>query len=174
MRAPGARVRQPVGIGPAGGGGPGDAARPNRGRGGAGQCGGAGPSDGCGERGRTVRGAVSGEDGAGTVLILGIIGVLLMAAVGVTGLVQAQAAAGRARTAADLAALGGATVLTSVVAPGEPCEVAGRVAQANGAEVTACSVAGEDVTVEVSVGARVLGAARSATSAARAGPVDEP
>lgn len=168
MRAPGARVRQPVGIGPAGGGGPGDAARPNRGRGGA------GPSDGCGERGRTVRGAVSGEDGAGTVLILGIIGVLLMAAVGVTGLVQAQAAAGRARTAADLAALGGATVLTSVVAPDEPCEVAGRVAQANGAEVTACSVAGEDVTVEVSVGARVLGAARSATSAARAGPVDEP
>ena len=73
-----------------------------------------------------------------------------------------------------LAALGGATVLTSVVAPDEPCEVAGRVAQANGAEVTACSVAGEDVTVEVSVGARVLGAARSATSAARAGPVDEP
>ncbi|EGQ75257.1 Rv3654c family TadE-like protein [Actinomyces sp. oral taxon 448] len=121
-----------------------------------------------------MRGAVSGEDGAGTVLILGIIGVLLMAAVGVTGLVQAQAAAGRARTAADLAALGGATVLTSVVAPDEPCEVAGRVAQANGAEVTACSVAGEDVTVEVSVGARVLGAARSATSAARAGPVDEP
>ena len=124
--------------------------------------------------GRAARAAASDECGAGTVLVVGVIAVLLAAALGVSGLIQAQVAAGRARTAADLAALGGATVLTSVVAPDEPCEVAGRVAQANGAEVTACSVAGEDVTVEVSVGARVLGAARSATSAARAGPVDEP
>ena len=100
--------------------------------------------------------------------------VLLAAALGVSGLIQAQVAAGRARTAADLAALGGATALSSVLAPGDPCEVAGRVARANGAEVTACTVTGEDVTVEVSVGARVLGVARTAASAARAGPVDEP
>ena len=122
--------------------------------------------------GRAVRVVAVGERGAGTVLIVGVIGVLLAAALGVSGLIQAQAAAGRARSAADLAALGGATALSSVLAPGDPCEVAGRVARANGAEVTTCTVAGEDVTVEVSVGARVLGVARTTTSAARAGPVD--
>ena len=124
--------------------------------------------------GRAVRVAAAGERGAGTVLVVGVIAVLLAAALGVSGLIQAQAAAGRARTAADLAALGGATALSSVLAPGDPCEVAGRVARANGAEVTACTVTGEDVTVEVSVGARVLGVARTAASAARAGPADEP
>ena len=122
--------------------------------------------------GRAVRVVAVGERGAGTVLIVGVIGVLLAAALGVSGLIQAQAAAGRARSAADLAALGGATALSSVLAPGDPCEVAGRVARANGAEVTTCTVTGEDVTVEVSVGARVLGVARTAASAARAGPVD--
>ena len=98
--------------------------------------------------GRAVRVVAVGERGAGTVLIVGVIGVLLAAA------------------------LGGATALSSVLAPGDPCEVAGRVARANGAEVTACTVAGEDVVVEVSVGIRVLGVARTAASAARAGPVD--
>lgn len=122
--------------------------------------------------GRAVRVVAVGERGAGTVLIVGVIGVLLAAALGVSGLIQAQAAAGRARSAADLAALGGATALSSVLAPGDPCEVAGRVARANGAEVTACTAAGEDVVVEVSVGIRVLGVARTAASAARAGPVD--
>ena len=114
------------------------------------------------------------ERGSGTVLVLGIIAVLLAMAVCAGGLIQAQAAAGKARSTADLAALGGATALSSVLAPADPCEVAERVARANGAEVTACTVTGEDVTVEVSVGARVLGVARTAASAARAGPVDEP
>ena len=124
--------------------------------------------------GRAARAAASDECGAGTVLVVGVIAVLLAAALGVSGLIQAQVAAGRARTAADLAALGGATALSSVLAPADPCEVAERVARANGAEVTACTVTGEDVTVEVSVGARVLGVARTAASAARAGPADEP
>lgn len=122
--------------------------------------------------GRAVRVAAAGERGSGTVLVVGVIAVLLAAALGVSGLIQAQAAAGRARTAADLAALGGATALSSVLAPGDPCEVAGRVARANGAEVKACTVVEEDVVVEVFVGVRVLGVARTTTSAARAGPVD--
>ena len=122
--------------------------------------------------GRTARAAASDECGAGTVLVVGVIAVLLAAALGVSGLIQAQVAAGRARTAADLAALGGATALSSVLAPGDPCEVAGRVARANGAEVKACTVVEEDVVVEVFVGVRVLGVARTTTSAARAGPVD--
>ena len=122
--------------------------------------------------GRAARAAASDECGAGTVLVVGVIAVLLAAALGVSGLIQAQVAAGRARTAADLAALGGATALSSVLAPGDPCEVAGRVARANGAEVRACTVVEEDVVMEVSVGVRVLGVARTTTSAARAGPVD--
>ena len=114
------------------------------------------------------------ERGSGTVLVLGIIAVLLAMAVCAGGLIQAQAAAGKARSAADLAALGGATALSSVVAPSEPCETAGRVARANGAEVTVCTVVGEDVVVEGSVRTRVLGVVREAVSAARAGPADAP
>ena len=114
------------------------------------------------------------ERGSGTVLVLGIIAVLLAMAVCAGGLIQAQAAAGKARSTADLAALGGATALSSIVAPGDPCEAASRVARANGAEVTTCSVTGEDVVVEVSVEARVLGVSRPAVSSARAGPVDDP
>ena len=123
------------------------------------------------------------ERGSGTVLVLGIIAVLLAMAVCAGGLIQAQAAAGRsraaadlgkARSAADLAALGGATALSSVVAPSEPCETAGRVARANGAEVTVCTVVGEDVVVEAAVRVQVLGVDRTATAAARAGPVDAP
>ena len=114
------------------------------------------------------------ERGSGTVLVLGIIAVLLAMAVCAGGLIQAQAAAGKARSAADLAALGGATALSSVVAPSEPCETAGRVARANGAEATECTVDGEDVVVEVSVRTRVLGVVREDVSAARAGPADAP
>ena len=126
-------------------------------------------------RGRgAASGALSDERGAGTVLVVGVIAVLRAAARGVSGLIQAQAAAGKARSAADLAALGGATALSSVVAPSEPCETAGRVARANGAEVTVCTVVGEDVVVEVSVRTRVLGVVREAVSAARAGPADAP
>ena len=40
--------------------------------------------------------------------------------------------------------------------------------------MTTCSVTGEDVVVEVSVEARVLGVSRPAVSSARAGPVDDP
>jgi len=72
------------------------------------------------------------EHGSGTVYSLGVIAVLLAAAVGIAGLIQAQSATGRARAAADLAAISGATVLSSVVAPGDPCAMAQRVATANG------------------------------------------
>ena len=114
------------------------------------------------------------ERGSGTVYALGVIAVLLAAALGITGLIQAQSATGRARAAADLAAVSGATVLSSVIAPGDPCAMAQRVAAANGASVSACSVAGEDVTVSVVVPTTILGRPRQATAQARAGPVDAP
>ncbi|WP_250649264.1 MULTISPECIES: Rv3654c family TadE-like protein [unclassified Actinomyces] len=112
------------------------------------------------------------EDGSGTVTALAVIAVLLVLAVATTGLIQAQAAAGRARLAADLAALGGATAQSSLVSPGEACAVAQRVAEANGAVLTGCTVLGEDVTVRVAVSASVLGVGRTAAAAARAGPVE--
>ena len=112
------------------------------------------------------------ERGSGTVYALGVIAVLLVAALGITGLIQAQSATGRARAAADLAAVSGATVLSSVIAPGDPCAMAGRVAAANGASVSSCSVTGEDVTVSVVVPTTILGRPRQATAQARAGPVD--
>ena len=114
------------------------------------------------------------ERGSGTVYALGVIAVLLAAVVGIAGLIQAQSAAGRARAAADLAAISGATVLSSVIAPGDPCAMAQRVAAANGASVSACSVAGEDVTVSVVVPTTILGLPRQASARARAGPVDAP
>lgn len=117
---------------------------------------------------------LAGERGSGTVLVLGVIGVLLALAVGVAALIRAQAAAGRARLAADLAALGGATALNSITAPADPCAVAGGVARANGAALSSCAVTGEDVVVEAVVRVQVLGVDRTATAAARAGPVDAP
>ncbi|WP_281241804.1 Rv3654c family TadE-like protein [Actinomyces ruminicola] len=123
--------------------------------------------------GTAAPGLTSGaERGSGTVMVLGIIAVVLCLGLGATGLIQAQAAGGRARSAADLAALAGATALTSVFAPADPCATAQRVARANGAELGACTINGEDVTVTVVVPTRILGIPRRAEAAARAGPVN--
>ena len=45
--------------------------------------------------GRAMRVAAAGKRGADTVLVVGVIAVLLAAALGVSGFIQAQAAAGR-------------------------------------------------------------------------------
>lgn len=119
-------------------------------------------------------GALAGERGSGTVMALGIIAAMLTLGLVAIGLIQAQGASGRARMAADMAALAGATALTSIAAPGDPCATAQRVAQVNGARMGSCRVEGEDVTVEVAVAVRILGVARQATALARAGPVDAP
>ncbi|MDO4900552.1 Rv3654c family TadE-like protein [Actinomyces sp.] len=131
------------------------------------------PDLGAGAGGAVHEGPPPGtERGSGTVMVLGIIAVVLSLALGATGLIQAQAAAGRARSAADLAALAGATALTSVFAPADPCATAQQVARANGAELADCTVDGEDVTVTVAVPTRILGIPRRAGAAARAGPVN--
>ena len=108
------------------------------------------------------------ERGAATVLALAFLGVLLLigAALGVVaGLVVAHRTA---QGAADLAALAGA----GAVADGlDPCPAAGRVAAANGARLDACTVAGREVTVTVTVaGPRWLGQTEDLTARARAGP----
>ncbi|EEH66473.1 hypothetical protein HMPREF0058_0685 [Actinomyces urogenitalis DSM 15434] len=70
--------------------------------------------------------------------------------------------------------MGGATALSSVLAPADPCAVAHQVAGANRAQVVSCLIEGEDVVVQVSVSTSVLGVPRSARGAARAGPARSP
>lgn len=114
------------------------------------------------------------ERGSGTVLALAVVAVLLSLGLLAVGLVQAQSATAHAQAGADLAALAGATALSSVLAPADPCVVAGQVATANQVELTGCSITGEDVTVRTEAQARVLGVPRVAVGSARAGPADTP
>lgn len=82
----------------------------------------------------------------------------------------AQMARHRANAAADLAALAAAQVLLDGTA--DPCAEAQQKVNANGAELTSCTVDGENVTVTVSVAVNLgrwgLGHAKAA---ARAGPI---
>jgi secretion/DNA translocation related TadE-like protein len=74
----------------------------------------------------------------------------------------------RAQTAADLAALAGALAVTR---GGDGCGAAAQVAGANGANLSACRLAGLDVRVTVVVtGPRWLGAHADLAAEARAGP----
>ncbi len=115
-----------------------------------------------------------GERGSGSVLVLGVVAVLLVVGVAATALVQAQGAMSRARTGADMAALAGATALSSLTRPADPCQRASQVAAANGTQLQECTVSGQDVTVSVTARARVMGVPRAARAAARAGPADTP
>jgi secretion/DNA translocation related TadE-like protein len=95
-------------------------------------------------------------------------GVLLLVGAAL-GVVQAMVVAHRrAQSAADLAALAGA----SAVAHGrEPCAAAGTVAGLNGGRLVGCEVSAGDVRVEVVVaGPRWLGQQGDLTAEARAGP----
>ena len=96
-----------------------------------------------------------------------MIGVLLLVtgALGVVGAMVVDHR--RAQAAADLAALAGA----SATARGEhECAAAGEVAERNGAHLQECSVAGQAVTVVVTVrGPRWLGQQHDLEATARAG-----
>ena len=106
------------------------------------------------------------DDGAGTVLVIAMAGLLMFVLVGlaaVSGLVTAQR---RAQAAADLAALAGASVGT-----GAECAEAARIAEANGAALIQCSVISREVRVEVKVpGPRWPGRRVQVSAEARAGP----
>jgi len=113
----------------------------------------------------------SAERGSGTVLVLAAIGVLLVLATAGLQLGAAATAAHRARTAADLSALAGATALQE--GGDVPCALVAEVAGRNGADVIACSLGvGESVTVRVSieVTTRWPGVPHRAVASARAGP----
>lgn len=109
------------------------------------------------------------ERGAGTLLGLGLLGVLALALVAVAALGQVTAARGGARTAADLAALVAAEELHALRPPssGGPCAAALRVVELNGSSLVACRIEGGTVLVEARRGTR---AGYRASALARAGP----
>lgn len=113
------------------------------------------------------------ERGSGTVLVTGVVGVLLVLTAAAIQLGAAAGAAHRARTAADLAALAGASALQQ--GTGDPCSRASELVTRNGARLLSCTLgAAESVWVRVSTDVPALwpGVPRVATATARAGPAD--
>jgi secretion/DNA translocation related TadE-like protein len=111
---------------------------------------------------------VRDDRGAATLLVVAFLGLLLFvgAALGAVGALVGSHRS--AQSAADLAALAGASAL----ARGEdPCAAAASIARANGASVVACAPDGLEVRVGVEVtGPRWLGQAADLEAEARAGP----
>nr|WP_034620495.1 Rv3654c family TadE-like protein [Cellulomonas sp. URHE0023] len=108
----------------------------------------------------------SGDDGSGTVLLLGLVCVVMFMAAFLGVLASAQSARGRAQAAADLAAIAGASQLLPV-AGGDPCEIAAQTATRNGGRLSVCQDEGAAVVrVRVVVPTRV----GVASAEARAGP----
>jgi secretion/DNA translocation related TadE-like protein len=85
------------------------------------------------------------------------------------GVVAAMITAHRsAQSAADLSAIAGASAVGD---GGDACDVAARIAAANGAGLDSCAVSGREVTVTVAVsGPRWLGQSGDLLAEARAGP----
>ncbi|WP_104116372.1 Rv3654c family TadE-like protein [Arthrobacter sp. B1805] len=110
------------------------------------------------------------DQGAGTLLMaaLALLTLLLIAAAVL--LLQAASAASKAATAADLAALAAADVARGLSA-GDPCSVAGSVAQRQGAALRDCSIGATGAgTAQIRVSVPVEGLLPDAVGAARAGP----
>ncbi len=108
-----------------------------------------------------------------TVLAAAVVGVVITVAVAALWLVSATLATHRARSAADLAALAGAVAAQGSASATAPCRSAREVAAANGATVLACSVRADlvvSVRVSVPLGVAIPGVPGRADAAARAGP----
>ena len=111
------------------------------------------------------------EHGSGTIVGIGLIlalGVLLSAALALGNVLICKSVA---RTAADHAALAGATAYYQ--SGGDACTKARQVADRNHARLKACQRDGDDVTVRAVVSTRVP-LVREVTAASRAGPKDCP
>lgn len=108
------------------------------------------------------------EDGAGTVLSLALMGVLVTTTVATAGVVAVVGAHRSAQAAADLGALAGATSLQQ---GGDPCRAAQQVAERNGATLARCEVRAWDVVVETTVSSlRLPGGPLELRARGRAGP----
>lgn len=107
------------------------------------------------------------QRGAGSILVLLAIMVLMTALLAATVLVSGHLARRQAGAAADLAALGAAEYLQAqptgyrLVTPGgqqmpDPCAIADDIAAANDASLTDCIVDGMEVEVQVAVAVTAL------------------
>lgn len=103
-------------------------------------------------RGRASRWGA--DDGAGTILAVGLVAVVVCLTATALPLYAVFAHKQALAGAADAAALAAADVRIGIL-PGEPCAVAAVVAQANGAALTGCAVDG--LVVTVAVGGAVAG-----------------
>ena len=90
------------------------------------------------------------EQGSGTVMALGIIAALIIASLLVAGICAAVHTKNQAQNAADAAALAAADSLRGI-SSGEPCQVARKIAEANGAQLVACAFPTRAETVDVRV-----------------------
>ena len=110
------------------------------------------------------------ERGAATLIVLALCGMLMFVGLALSGVAAIVLTQRSAQAAADLAALAGATAAGSGA---DACAAAGDIAQANGAVLASCELAGPVVTVGVSVdGPRLVDRRYDVTAEARAGPVD--
>ena len=116
-----------------------------------------------------VRGSCRrGEHGAGSVLAVAMLGLLVTVTIAAAGVVGVIATHRVAQAAADLAALAGASALQG---GGDPCRQAALVADRNRARLTRCEVVGWVVTVVVSADtARLPGGVLDLRARGRAGP----
>lgn len=87
------------------------------------------------------------EQGSATVLGLAVIGVVLSVWIAALVLGAVLLAGGRARTAADLAAVGGAQMLLSAGEESLVCDRVAQVADDNGADLVSCVVSMASATV---------------------------
>lgn len=111
------------------------------------------------------------QDGAGTVLAVAMMGLLVTVTVATTGVVGVVATHRRAQSAADLSALAGAAALQD---GGEACQRAQVIARRNAAKLRDCRVEGWNVAVEVSSTIRLPGGSLDLAARGRAGPVSGP
>lgn len=115
-----------------------------------------------------ARGGARDERGGVTLFAVACAGLLILLGAALSVVAAMLVAHRTAQSAADLAALGAA----DAVSRGDPCGRAAFLAQANGAALTGCEVAGQVVTVTVVVaGPRWLGQDSDLEAEARAGPV---
>ena len=105
------------------------------------------------------------QSGAGSILVVGLIAVILAATILLVPLYSVLSAQTRVAAAADAAALAAADVAVGRL-PGVPCVAAKAVAKINGASMTDCQLDGVIVTVRV----RLFVVGFGVQSAATAGP----
>ncbi len=108
------------------------------------------------------------QPGSASMLVISLVGVLVLVGLGAAFVTATAAAHRRAQSAADLAALAGATAAQD----GEDaCVTAARVARGNDADLVDCAIQGDDVLVTVRVASPELaGHGWPVVGRARAGP----